>query len=421
MITQRSLADNYIAIRQGIEFYYFGKGCIADYFTSTIGYLDETDITIIKYCNGALTLNDIFIKLKYIDGETLKDRINIMRKKGIIVFKTEPLDIVPVFWGKKDYYYPKTMAVELLSNCNYYCPFCYKNANSKGILISDKTIFAINKIIKNNVHNILLTGGEPTLHPNYLKYIDIFSEYARVYIITNGSLIYLHDSNTLKKLDHIQFSIYGCNDEEYKKMTGSDTGFADLCKSLEFSKNHDISTVASVTFCESTFGHMEDFFKLAKYFGVDVLRVGVADSFGRGERAYNNDLKYHVKLDEAFKELIVLKRKYSKEYRIDFPNIKTEHLNKREDLKQFVYKDTFDCGCGSEYIVVSQEGKIRPCQMLSEKFFSYDKNLEALEEHINGDFHKAKLFECVNKFYEVKCKDKELPCHALRSYVNINI
>ena len=97
-------------------------------------------------------------------------------------------------------------------------------------------IYEIDKIIHNNVNNILLAGGEPTLHPNYLKYIELFSDYAKVSMITNGSMLYEHDPNILKKLNQIQFSIYGCDDVEYKEMTGCADGFTRLCRSIDFSK-----------------------------------------------------------------------------------------------------------------------------------------------------------------------------------------
>ena len=103
------------------------------------------------------------------------------------------------------------------------------------------------------------SGGDPTLHPSYLKYIDLLSKYSDVHMITNGSIFFEHDPKVLKKLDLIQFSMYGCNNAEYKRMTGMKDGFSRLCKSIEFAKRNGINTYCAVTLCDETMDHIEPF------------------------------------------------------------------------------------------------------------------------------------------------------------------
>ena len=58
------------------------------------------------------------------------------------------------------------------------------------------------------------------------------------------------------------------------------------------------------------------------------------------------------------------------------------------------------CGSGYRNIVISQNGKIRPCEYLPEDIFCID-DIKSIESIINGDFHKDKLKECMFKYKKV--------------------
>lgn len=411
----------YMVVRKGVEFYYFGSGCIVDYYSDSIAYLDELDIEILLWCNNKKKEEtQSIIKPISTDKKDILSRIDKLFKKGVLVWRKVLRDEDIVFHGTKGKYYPKTLAIELTDTCNYQCPFCYKNANANGKFISDKNITELNQLIHGNVNDILLTGGEPTLHPNYLKYIDIFSEYANVHMITNGSILYNQDAAVLRKLSLIQFSIYGCNDAEYKKMTGSADGFTRLCKSIEFAKQNEIYTKAAVTLCDATLDYIEEFVKLAANFGVDSLRIGIADVFGRGKYLYDGASDFVKKREEALSVITEIKRKYRNQMRIELPNINVKHVGNHDDMYQYINRNSLRCGCGSEYLVVSPTGEIRPCQMLPESWFSIkDKN--ALSEHIDGNFHINQLRKSVCKYYA----DNDFqqlnisPCQALESFVEL--
>lgn len=237
-------------------------------------------------------------------------------------------------------------------------------------------------------------------------------------MISNGSLLYNHDPNILRKLSRIQFTIYGCDNDEYKKMTGMQDGFSRLCKSILFAKQHKINIVAAVTLCDATIDHIEEFVKIAIEFGIQTLRIGVADIFGRGEYLFESNEKYEEQKSQAYDILLELKRRYRKKIYFDFPNISVAHVTMHEDINENIFRNSLHCGCGSEYLVVSQAGEIRPCQMLPETWFSLkDKN--TLVEHINGDFHIKQLCESVKKYYADNGFESMniSPCYALEHFV----
>ncbi len=409
-----------MAIRDGVDFFYFGNGCIADYYGNTIAYLNEIDIKIIKLCLEDYSKADIIQQVSKENNENeIKKRINNLYKKGIIIYSNTMPKRKTCFFGKKGLYFPKEIAIELTNTCNYACPFCYKNAKVKGEFITEDNILKVDRLIRNNVRNILLTGGEPTIHPKYLNYIELFSQYAKVHMISNGSLLFEHNPSTLKKLDRIQFTIYGCDNEEYKKMTGMQDGFTRLCKSVDFAKKNEINISAGITLCDETIDHMEKFVQIAIALEFKDLRIGVADVFGRGKYLFGEDSNYEEQRHKAYDMLLELKRKYRKQISFELPNINTEHVTPHDDIINNVYRCSLKCGCGSEYLVVSQSGKVRPCQMLPERWFSINSE-NALWEHIHGDFHIGQLSEAIKNYYrENNFETLNIsPCQALEYFVS---
>ena len=99
---------------------------------------------------------------------------------------------------------------------------------------------------------------------------------------------------------------------------------------------------------------------------------------------------------------------------ISFSEYDVSHIDKHKDLFDYIYRDSFSCGCGSESIVISQDGFIRPCPYLPDDYFSIRSN-QALCEHINGEFHVSELIQNVSKYYEDKQCAK---CRAIDNFVS---
>ncbi len=420
-MTIQNYSDNgrYLSCRKGINFYYFGEGCIADYYGNSVAFLDSIDMEIVERCKNGMKEFELnrqheSFSLRW---EGVSERIKRLKKVGVLVERADPSDMSPSFFGEKGYYFPKYLTIEITNTCNFWCPFCYKNATGDGTFISDRKIDEINSLIYGKVHRITLSGGEPTIHPNYLKYIDIFSEYAEVSMITNGSLLFEHDSSVLKKLKEIQFSIYGCNDKEYEKTTGCNDGFTRLCRSVETARRNNLQIAFALPVCELTANHLEEFVITSIQMGIKTLRMTVADSFGRGKYLDEKSLGFDKMENEIYKRMDILKRKYRKDIFLDFARINTKHICTHQDIVENVYRGSFNCGNGSESLVISQAGKIRPCEYLPESIFSVDSP-NALEEHINGNFHIDLLGKSIKNYLkESSCMKSCQPCGAMEDFI----
>lgn len=422
-MTMKSFLDEnlYVGVRRGVEFFHFGDGCIVDYFSSTIGYLDRTEMSLVAKCDGSHHIHEIInsFPMNAIDRSTSSMALDRLFKKGVIVFRQQPFDVSLVFHGVPGLFFPKELAIELTDTCNYQCPFCYKNASLNGNYITDEIIDKIDEVIRGKTTNILLTGGEPTLHPHFEDYIKRFSEHYKMRLITNGSIFFHFDPEVLRKLSMVQFSIYGCDNEEYNGTTGSPNGFSSLCRSVEFAQKYGISSVGSVTLSDKTCDHIEKFVQCAISLNLQTLRIGVADVFGRGEYLRQNSSVFLDQRNDILDYVSELKRKYRSKIFIEIPNINVRHINDHYDLIKGVYRNSLQCGCGSEFLAVSCSGAIRPCQMLPEDIFSFQGD-NVLNEHIYGDFHIEQLCVAANCYCvdNSVCNANFFPCEALEVLVN---
>ncbi|VAW81954.1 hypothetical protein MNBD_GAMMA12-1970 [hydrothermal vent metagenome] len=83
--------------------------------------------------------------------------------------------------------------VTITSACNLDCPICYvfnKNDNAYHMSIDEfkKTLSKLERSVDNRIELINLTGGDPTLHPDLIKLLELSNQYNahRLSLCTNG-------------------------------------------------------------------------------------------------------------------------------------------------------------------------------------------------------------------------------------------
>lgn len=124
--------------------------------------------------------------------------------------------------------------VEITSQCNKNCDFCYNNFSSGGSY-QEITIYDLRVIVHfakaNGIQNIVLSGGEPLLHSRFFEIVNILKdEDINVTVITNGMLLdedmvaFLSFANcrikcTLESMNDITRVLPFIEKKEYLKMT----------------------------------------------------------------------------------------------------------------------------------------------------------------------------------------------------------
>jgi len=106
----------------------------------------------------------------------------------------------------------KKVMFEIISSCNLkcdYCIYCILNKSHSSDFLSKYEIHnLIDKFSKENISKLVLTGGEPTLHPSFLdisKYA--ISKIPEVSICTNGVILNNILENKVANLDFSNYTV----------------------------------------------------------------------------------------------------------------------------------------------------------------------------------------------------------------------
>ena len=106
----------------------------------------------------------------------------------------------------------KKIYVEITNNCNLKCDFCIKNSRKREYLNIEKFEKMLKKIEKHTNYLYFHILGEPLMHPEINKFIDIASNKFKVNITTNGYFINKIINN--KNVRQINISLHSY-DEKY--------------------------------------------------------------------------------------------------------------------------------------------------------------------------------------------------------------
>ena len=106
----------------------------------------------------------------------------------------------------------KKIYIEITNNCNLKCDFCIKNTRSIEYISIDKFNNLLNKIDKYTDYLYFHILGEPLMHQEINKLIDIAANKFKINITTNGYLIDKIKNN--KNIRQINISLHSY-DEKY--------------------------------------------------------------------------------------------------------------------------------------------------------------------------------------------------------------
>ena len=143
-----------------------------------------------------------------------------------------------------------SLRIYLTKQCNMRCPHCFVYA---GIAMENELTFSeISTLIKESVANgcnkIILTGGEPSTHPQFLDILREISKYqVYVQVLTNGTnwnedLI----TKSAPLIDEVQVSIDGFDEDSNAQIRGKGN-FSKALNSIETFFRHNIFVALSIT------------------------------------------------------------------------------------------------------------------------------------------------------------------------------
>lgn len=305
---------------------------------------------------------------------------------------------------------PLATQFEVTGSCNQKCVFCYniwKDLCSKQnsvTLSKEKQLKVIDKIVENEIFDIIFSGGEPLLIDWLEELIKKCSD-AKMNstIITNAILISKERAKSLKKagLNDLQISIHHYNPKINDTLTNNPGSFEKTIKGIKNAlevfgvENINVNMVA----LPETYNEI---YKMAKF----LHSIGVG-SFSVGTPSVTGELKGNKKLviDKAMFLSIYKQLRNAKEdfgihvgFTGGFPICLLPVINDENIGMIGNY-----CDAGLNQIIIGPDGELRPCVCLGEKLGNI------LEEDLNYIWNNNQFLLDIRrmKFVPDKCKKCE--------------
>jgi len=263
---------------------------------------------------------------------------------------------------------PLAIQFELTSGCNQRCIFCYNvwkglcSKQNSVTLSKEKQLEVIDRIIENEIFDIIFSGGEPLLI-SWLEDLIKKCSNAKMYttLITNGNLMTISRAKSLKNagLNDMQISVHHFNLEINDKLTKTSGSFK---KSVEGIKNalkifgKEGVNINMVALPET----YKDVYEMAKFLhSIGVGSFSVGSPSASGEMKKDKNLVINKKM---FLDIYYQLRKAKKDFGIrvgfsgGFPLCLLPEINKETIEMIGNY-----CDVGLNQLTIGPSGELRPC------------------------------------------------------------
>jgi MoaA/NifB/PqqE/SkfB family radical SAM enzyme len=130
--------------------------------------------------------------------------------------------------------------VRLTFDCNNHCVFCLDTLTHDGQMRDrDEVKQQILDGARKGAQRLILSGGEPTMHPNYVDFIRLgkAAKYRKIQTVTNGRAFAYKQFLTRcldAGLDEITFSIHGPNARIHDALVGAKGAFEQEVQGLQY-------------------------------------------------------------------------------------------------------------------------------------------------------------------------------------------
>ncbi len=248
----------------------------------------------------------------------------------------------------------------MTNKCKYNCEFCSNSFRRESDEMSFERIKEIIDWLKSkNVFKIAFTGGEPLLRKDLSKIVKSVGDECVSYVYTSGYGFDYSKALELKKagLFGIAISFDSYKKEEHDLSRGFKGAFDNAVNAVRISKKFGFYTIAQIIIHKKNFNYIENFLKFLKKLDVDEVRV--LEIFPCGKGAIN-DLMLNDDEREFIRKLNIISNK-----RNDFPKLVSYNFIESEKC--------FGCMAGYNFLYISANGDVYPCDMLPVSFGNLNK------------------------------------------------
>lgn len=160
--------------------------------------------------------------------------------------------------------YQKRKHILITGLCNNNCLFCFSKNNLKINHLAIKKIKQMfDDGISEGCNGLIISGGEPTLHPNFIEIISLAKNtgYKYIQIITNGRMFsyptFLRKAKDAG-LSEITFSIHGHNAKLHDYITQVKGSYNQVIKAVKLAHRYKIPMKINIVVNKKNIKHLKD-------------------------------------------------------------------------------------------------------------------------------------------------------------------
>lgn len=285
----------------------------------------------------------------------------------------------PCFFGISENLKVFEVSYEITNKCNLNCLHCLNNSSyeDNSFLSVDQICDLVNDLKKIKVTSIYLTGGEPTMHPDFDKVVlYIKSKNIKIVIATNGMNI-KNKINIIKKtISKVSVSMDGIGKlhDEFRDTKGS---FKNMVETIKLLKQNGIPVRISSVVWKKNIKQLKKMILFAKKLGVYKIHFSTLVNVGRATKNINAIAVEDTKYEKTIKQIHALIDKYSDDdFKVSI--IRDHHLDCASDF----------CKGGKRILHIDCGGKIFPCSWTAKGI---------LADKYGIQWKKGNIMECLKK------------------------
>lgn len=369
-------------------------------------------------------------KSKYIVDDT--DNIDsIIENKNMNNLYPKNFEMENFVLGMKPYELrsPLKVLLELTYSCNLRCihcfadaDFCCENRMVQNELSYEDWCKIIDNIIKNDVFEILLSGGEATMRDDLIKICDYISSKGRSYsLLTNATLIDKKMAKDLKRTGcaKVESNLDGYDQETYERFRGVKGSFEKTISGIKACLDEGIQVRCNVMETKMTIFDLKKIVDTAYEIGVRELCVIPLEMGGRAKNIKKLCFgKEDIKMLNEFYEDV--NDWFDNKYKNTDMLLFTPNQFSRNGSK---YSKVFDvanvmprCGAGLIHCTINPFGIVKMCPTDHSLLIAENRNV--LHEDLSEIWENSKILKMVRGSNFKKCvhcnESCEMECPVIR-------
>jgi len=309
----------------------------------------------------------------------------------------------------KKVYTPHDCYIILTAKCNQRCLHCYGNYGMdvpNNELTGKEWDYVFADLVENNVFYVNISGGEPTVHPDFLKILKSLEKHKLHFIITTNGIFSekilsaLVDVKELLigikiSLDGPDYISSGYIRRNVKKEVSQDD-FNRTLKNIKRLKDNDIPFTIATCLHKGNINRMNDLLKLIIHLKPVSWFISTISTSGR---SFDN-LNIFASDSELEKSDWNNIKKVCRENNIFVNFIDMPFASSTKAIKRFYY----ECPAARSFCEINSDGLVSPCPLARVNIPQEFLKFENIREKSIKDIWDGEVFE---KFLELSSQGCE--------------